>query len=120
DLMSDLPNMGQAGFELMGSLDRCKRIWGFGFRLSAVSHHPSLITPADAEDLSRFPRRLRAMLEGRQAEPTMVVKELLSLAVGQINRVIDETENFLEHKIRSFHSAMFMFIDKRDQALRQL
>ncbi len=120
DLMGDLPSMSQAGIDLMSALDRCKRIWGFGFRLSAVSYHPSLVGPADREDLARFPRRLRAMLEGRQAEPTMVVKELLSLPVRQINRVIDETENFLEHKIRSFHSGMFMFIDKLDQALRQL
>ena len=120
DMMGDLPSMSQAGIDLMSALDRCKRIWGFGFRLSAVSHHPSLITAVDSEDLQRFPRRLRALLEGRQAEPTMVVKELLSLSVGQINRVIDETENFLEHKIRSFHSGMFMFVDKLDQALRQL
>jgi len=120
DLMGDLPSMSQAGIDLMSALDRCKRIWGFGFRLSAVSHHPSLIGPDDHEDLARFPRRLRTMVEGRQVEPTMVVKELLSLSVGQINRVIDETENFLEHKIRSFHSGMFMFVDKLDQALRQL
>jgi serine/threonine protein kinase/class 3 adenylate cyclase len=120
DMMGDLPSMSQAGIDLMTALDRCKRIWGFGFRLSAVSHHPALISKADNEDLQRFPRRLRALLEGRQAEPTMVVKELLSLSVGQINRVIDETENFLEHKIRSFHSGMYMFVDKLDQALRQL
>jgi serine/threonine protein kinase/class 3 adenylate cyclase len=120
DLMGDLPSMNQAGVDLMSALDRCKRIWGFGFRLAAVSHHPSLIGPADAEDLDRFPRRLRTMLEGRQIEPTMVVKELLSLPVRQINRVIDETENFLEHKLRSFHSGMYMFVDKLDQALRQL
>jgi serine/threonine protein kinase len=120
DLMGDLPSLSQPAIDLMSSLDRCKRIWGFGFRLSAVSHHPSLIDASDREDLARFPRRLRALLEGRQAEPTLVVKELLSLPVGQINRVIEETENFLEHKIRSFHSGMFMFIDKLDQALRQL
>jgi serine/threonine protein kinase/class 3 adenylate cyclase len=119
DMMGDLPSMSQPGIDLMSAIDRCKRIWGFGFRLSAVSHHPSLITAADNEDLQRFPRRLRAMLEGRQVEPTMVVKELLSLSVGQINRVIEETENFLEHKIRSFHSGMYMFVDKLDQALRQ-
>jgi len=120
DLMGDLPSMSQAGIDLMSSLDRCKRIWSFGFQLSAVSHHPNLITATDAEDLARFPRRLRAMLEGRQAEPTMVVKELLSLSIGQINRVIEEAGNFLEHKIRSFHSAMYIFVDKLDQALRQL
>jgi serine/threonine protein kinase len=120
DLMGDLPSVSQVEIDLMSSLARCKRIWGFGFRVCALSHHPGLLKPEDAEDLAEFPRRLRAMLEGRAAEPTIVVKELLALSYAQINRLIDQSESFLEYKLRSLHSPMFIFVDKLDQALRQL
>lgn len=123
DLMSDLPSVRQATIDLMSSLDACKRIWRFGLRVSALSYSgaidPRRAADLDA-DLERFPRRLRAMVEGKPVEPTMVVKELLSLSVGQINRLVDETEGFLEYEIRSLHSGMFFFVDKLDQALRQL
>ncbi|MFV8752253.1 serine/threonine-protein kinase [Nannocystaceae bacterium ST9] len=120
DLMGDLPSVSQVEIDLMSSLARCKRIWGFGFRVCALSHHPGLIAADDAEDLAEFPRRLRAMLAGRSAEPTIVVKELLALSYAQINRLIDQSESFLEYKLRSLHSPMFIFVDKLDQALRQL
>ncbi len=120
DLMGDLPTVSQVEIDLMSSLARCKRIWGFGFRVCALSHHPGLITDEDTEDLAEFPRRLRAMLSGRSAEPTIVVKELLALSYTQINRLIDQSESFLEYKLRSLHSPMFIFVDKLDQALRQL
>ena len=120
DLMGDLPSVSQVEIDLMSSLARCKRLWGFGFRVCAISHHPGLLGPEDAEDLAEFPRRLRAMLEGRAAEPTIVVKELLALSYAQINRLIDQSESFLEYKLRSLHSPMFIFVDKLDQALRSL
>jgi len=120
DLMGDLRTPAQGHVDFMASLSNCKRMWGFALRVSALSHHPTLIGPEDADDLARLPKRLRATLEGKQAEPTMVAKELLALSVGQINRTIDDAENFLEHKIRSLHSGMFVFIDKLDQALRRL
>ncbi|MCX4245075.1 serine/threonine-protein kinase [Paraliomyxa miuraensis] len=121
DLMGDLPSVSQAEIELMSSLARCKRIWGFGFRVCAISHQPGLLGPEDAEDLDEFPRRLKAMLRGRgAAEPTIVVKELLGLSYAQLNRLIDQSESFLEYKLRSLHSPMFIFVDKLDQALRSL
>ncbi len=120
DLMGDLPSVSQVEIDLMSSLDRCKRIWGFGFRVCALSHQPGLMAADDAEDLAVFPRRLRAMLAGASVEPTIVVKELLALSFTQLNRLIDESERFLEHKLRSLHSPMFIFVDKLDQALRQL
>lgn len=121
DLMGDLPSVSQVEIDLMSSLARCKRIWGFGFRVCALSHHAGLMHPEDAEDLAEFPRRLKAMLEGRAAaEPTIVVKELLALSYAQINKLIDQSESFLEYKLRSLHSPMFIFVDKLDQALRSL
>ncbi|MCA9654239.1 MAG: serine/threonine protein kinase [Myxococcales bacterium] len=120
DLMGDLRTPGKGHVDFMASLGNCKRAWGFALRVSAISHQPALVGRADADDLAAWPRRLRAMLEGRQAEPTIVVKELLSLPVGQLNRLLDESENFLEYKVRALHSGMFIFIDKVDQALRRL
>jgi serine/threonine protein kinase len=121
DLMGDLPTVSQVEIDLMSSLARCKRIWGFGFRVCALSHHHGLMGPDDAEDLAEFPRRLKAMLEGRgAAEPTLVVKELLGLSYAQINRLIDQSQSFLEYKLRALHSPMFIFVDKLDQALRSL
>ena len=120
DLMGDLPSVDQAQIDLMSGLDECKRLWSFAFRLSIVSYHPALIAGADPRDLAPLPRRLRGFLEGRPVEPTMVIKELLSLTVRQINQVIDALEGPLERFIRALHSGMFLFIDKLDQALRRL
>ncbi|NVB40614.1 protein kinase [Pseudenhygromyxa sp. WMMC2535] len=122
DLMGDLPSVRQGTIDLMTELGRCKRIWGFGLRLSALSHHPNLLRrdQDERENLARLPTTLKAIAEGRQAEPTMVVKELLALPLKQINQVLDGLENFLEHKLRALHSGLYIFIDKLDQALRTL
>jgi hypothetical protein len=120
DLMGDLPSVDQAQIDLMSGLGECKRLWSFAFRLSIVSYHPALIAGADPRDLAPLPRRLRGFLEGRPVEPTMVIKELLSLTVRQINQVIDALEGPLERFIRALHSGMFLFVDKLDQALRRL
>ncbi|MEM9459228.1 MAG: serine/threonine-protein kinase [Myxococcota bacterium] len=120
DLMGDLRTPGKAHIDFMSSLGNCKRAWGFALRVAAISHQPTLVGSDDAEDLAAWPKRLRAMIEGKRAEPTIVVKELLMSSVRQINRLVDDAENFLEHKIRSLHSGMFLFIDKVDQALSGL
>ncbi|MEX1363480.1 MAG: serine/threonine-protein kinase, partial [Nannocystaceae bacterium] len=62
DLMGDLRTPGKGHVELMASLHNCKRAWGFALRVCAISHHPTLMGPADTEDLEAWPRRLRAML----------------------------------------------------------
>ncbi|PRP91145.1 Serine/threonine-protein kinase PrkC [Enhygromyxa salina] len=124
DLMGDLPSVGKAATTLMSSLDSCKRIWSFAFRVAAISHltgHVGAPRGSDErEELSRFASPIRAMLEGRKAEPTVVVKQLLALSFRELQQMLDRTEGFLEYKIRSLHSAVFMFVDKLDQALRQL
>ncbi len=120
DLMSDLRTPSKGHVDFMAALGNCKRAWGFALRVSAVSHQPTLVGPDDDDELASWPKRLRVMLTGQRAEPTLVVKELLSLSVGQLNRLVDEAENFLERKIRSLHSGLIIFIDKVDQALRRL
>ncbi|AUX44569.1 protein kinase [Sorangium cellulosum] len=118
DLMGDLASVDHTRADLMSGLYECKRLWSFSFRLSIVSYHSSLA--GDPEDLAPLPRGLRGFLEGRPVEPTMVVKELLSLTVRQINQVIDAMEGPLERRLRSLHSGTFIFVDKIDQALRRL
>ena len=120
DLMGDLPSIDHSQIDRMASLDHCKRLWSFSFRLSIVSYHPALAGVGDLADLDALPRRLRGLLEGRPVEPTMVVKELLALTVRQINQVIDAMEGPLERRLRSLHSGVFIFVDKLDQALRRL
>ncbi|MGK3989490.1 protein kinase [Sorangium sp. So ce136] len=118
DLMGDLASVDQTRTDLMSGLYECKRLWSFSFRLSIVSYHPALL--GDPEDLAPLPRGLRGFLEGRPVEPTMVVKELLSLTVRQLNQVIDAMEGPLERRLRSLHSGTYLFVDKLDQALRRL
>jgi serine/threonine protein kinase/class 3 adenylate cyclase len=120
DLMGDLPSVDQPQIDLMSGLGECKRMWSFSFRLAIVSYHPALARAGDPEELAPLPRRLRGLLEGRPVEPTVVVKELLSLTVRQINQVIDAMESPLERRLRSLHSGVFVFVDKLDQALRRL
>ncbi|WP_106092204.1 P-loop ATPase, Sll1717 family [Enhygromyxa salina] len=123
DLMSDLPSVGKAEITLMSELHSCKRMWGFAFRIAALSHHAGVGAGASSDErdeLLRIAAPIRAMLEGRKAEPTVVVKQLLALSFGELKQMLDRSESFLEYKIRSLHSPTFIFVDKLDQALRQL
>ncbi|XXX77532.1 protein kinase [Sorangium sp. So ce134] len=120
DLMGDLPSVDQTRSDLMSRLHECKRLWSFSFRMSIVSYQAAAADAGDPKDLAPLPRSLRGLLEGRPVEPTMVLKELLSLTVRQINQVVDAMERPLERRLRSLHSGVFIFIDKLDQALRRL
>ncbi|WP_437297237.1 protein kinase domain-containing protein [Sorangium sp. So ce426] len=120
DLMGDLPTVDQTRSDLMSGLHECKRLWSFSFRMSIVSYQSAAAGAGDPADLAPLPRSLRGLLEGRPVEPTMVLKELLSLTVRQINQVVDAMERPLERRLRSLHSGVFIFIDKLDQALRRL
>lgn len=123
DLMGDLPTIGKAGLQMMSTLDGCKRLWSFAFRVAAVSHLVDRSDKGDKADddrdeLARFPAPIRAMLEGRKTEPTVVLKQLIALPFGELKQLLDRSESYLEYRIRSLHSAVFMFVDKLDQALR--
>ncbi|WP_437507932.1 protein kinase domain-containing protein [Sorangium sp. So ce1099] len=120
DLMGDLPTVNQGRIDFMSGLHECKRLWSFSFRLSIVSYQSALAGAGVPEDLAPLSRSLRGLLQGRPVEPTMVVKELLSLTVRQINQVIDAMEGPLERRLRSLHSGIYIFVDKLDQALRRL
>ena len=122
DLMGDLPTLSKAALQMMSSLDGCKRLWSFAFRVAAVSHlvDRSERSDDDQDELGRFPQPIRAMLEGRKAEPTVVLKQLISLPFGELKQLLDRSESYLEYRIRSLHSAVFIFVDKLDQALRRV
>ena len=45
---------------------------------------------------------------------------MTTLRVSELNRLIDETENFLDQKMRQIHGGTYFFIDKVDQAIRHL
>jgi hypothetical protein len=120
DFMSDLPEQAAGHEAFLATLVNAKRLWALAFRISALSHHPSLFGPGDDDELDRLPRRLAGWLRGGKVEPTVVFKEVLGNSLKQINRLIDESENFLEHKFRLIHSGMFFFVDKVDQGIRSL
>jgi serine/threonine protein kinase/class 3 adenylate cyclase len=122
DLMGDLPTINKAELQMMSTLDGCKRLWSFAFRVAAVSHlvDRSERSEDDHGELARFPAPIRAMLEGRKAEPTVVLKQLISLPFGELKQLLDRSESYLEYRIRSLHSAVFIFVDKLDQALRRV
>jgi hypothetical protein len=63
---------------------------------------------------------MRRWLSGTKVQPTVVFKELTSLGVSELNRLIDRTENFLDQKIRQIHGGTCFFIDKVDQAIHHL
>ncbi|MBW3597916.1 MAG: hypothetical protein KY475_11655, partial [Planctomycetes bacterium] len=120
DFMSDVRSLSRHHEQLLSDLLSAKRMWSLALAVSALSHHGHLIGEQDAEELAMFPRRMRQWLRGGRIEPTVVLKELLGQSVGDINRLIDSSENFLDHKLRQIHGGTFFFIDKVDQALRQL
>ncbi len=50
----------------------------------------------------------------------MAFKELTSLNLRELNQFIDNSENFLDLKMRQIHGTSWFFIDKVDQAIRHL
>lgn len=120
DFMSDLPGQPAGHETFLATLVNAKRLWALALRISALSHHAELFGPEDERELKALPGRLARWLQGAKVEPTVVFKEVLGNTLKQINRLIDETENFLEHKFRLIHSGMLVFIDKVDQGIRTL
>src|SRR4029079_8140526 len=87
---------------------------------SAISHHPAVVDESERVETEAFPERIQRWLDGAKVQPTVVFKELTTLRVSELNRLIDETENFLDQKLRQIHGGTCFFIDKVDQAIRHL
>ena len=120
DFMSELKSLSKRYEKPLSELNTTKRVWTAALRISAISNHPSLIESEEAFEIEPFPKRIQRWMLGSRIQPTVVFKELTSLPFSDTNRLIDSTENFLDQKVRSIHGATYFFIDKVDQAVRQL
>lgn len=120
DFMSEMRTLSAKYEQPLSDLTTTKRLWSAAFRISAISHHPAVIEQAEAAELEAFPQRIRRWLAGAKIQPTVAFKELTSLRVSELNRLIDGTENFLDQKMRQIHGGVCFFIDKVDQAIRHL
>ena len=120
DFMSELRSLSERYHKPLASLNTTKRLWNAALRISVLSHHAGLIKDDDAFELEAFPRRIRHWLGGVQIQPTVAFKEMTGVPVSELNRIVDDTENFLDQKMRSIHSGTYLFIDKVDQAVRHL
>lgn len=120
DLMSDVSTLSAKHKNFLSDLANTKRLWSFALRLSAVSHQRDALGEEDEEDLAALPRHLRAWMKGGHVAPTMVVAEMLTLSVKELNRLLTTASSFIEYKFRGLHSGVFIFVDKVDQALRLL
>ena len=120
DFMSELRTLSEKYQRPLSDLNTTKRLWSAALRISAISHHDQLIHAEEAFELEACPQRIRRWILGAKIQPTVVFKELTSLRVSELNRFIDDTENFLDQKMRGIHSGTSIFVDKVDQAIRQL
>ncbi len=121
DLMDELRQLPKNYHAPLSDLSLTKRIWSAALRISAVSYHATLINvDEDTDDLKRFSQTIQKWLLGREVEPTVVFRELTSLSLGTLNRLLNDTENFLAKKMRAIHSGTYFFVDKVDQAIRGL
>jgi serine/threonine protein kinase len=120
DFMAEMRTLSSRYEEPLSSLSTTKRLWSAALRISALSHYPATIEPFEVAELEEFPERVRRWLGGAKIQPTVVFKELTALRVGELNRLIDRSENFLDQKVRQIHGGICFFIDKVDQAIRQL
>ncbi len=120
DLMDELRQLPSNYDKPLSNLTNTKRIWNAALRISAVSHHRNLIQDVDAIELSKFPQQIQQWIAGDKVEPSVVFKELTGLSLSNLNRLLNETENFLAKKLRAIHSSTYIFIDKVDQAIRLL
>ena len=120
DFMSELRSLSERYHQPLSHLNTTKRLWNAALRISVLSHHRSVIRDDEESELEAFPRRIRRWLSGNKVQPTVVFKELTGVPVSELNRLVDDTENFLDQKMRDIHSGTYLFIDKVDQAVRQL
>ncbi len=120
DFMGELRFLSQKYEAPLSQLTNAKRLWSAALRISAISYQPDLIGEDEHFELQPFGQRVRRWLLGSPTEPTIVFKELTSLTVSEFNRLIDSTEGFLDQKLRQVHKPIYFFIDKVDQAIRNL
>lgn len=120
DFMGEMRSLSQKYEAPLSELTNAKRLWSAALRISAISYSEGLIAEDEKFELRPFSERIRRWLSGYHTEPTIVFKELTSLTVSDFNRLIDETEGFLDQKLRQVHSPIYFFIDKVDQAIRNL
>ena len=120
DFMSEMRSLAANYEKPLSDLTNCKRLWGAALRISVLSHHSSLLDPEQQFELTPFPPRIQRWLKGANVQPSVVFKELTSLKVSSANRLIDDTENFLDEQIRRVHDSTLVFVDKVDQAVRRM
>jgi serine/threonine protein kinase len=120
DFMGEMKLLSKNYDAQLSDLSFCKRLWGMALRISILSHHGDAIPEMLRIELKAFPQRIQRWLSGISVEPTVALKELTNLPVGEVNRLIDETENFLDKQVRSVHASTMVFIDRVDQAVRHL
>ena len=120
DFMGEMRMLGEKHEIPLREVTTCKRLWGAALRISILSHHGSLLGDDQLFELKAFPQRMQRWLKGANVEPTVVFKELTQLSIRELNRLIDDTENFLDQQIRQVHSGTLVFVDKVDQAVRLL
>jgi hypothetical protein len=120
DFMSEMRSLSDKFEKPLSDLSNTKRLWSAALRISAISHHPAVVAPGERHEIDAFPDRVQWWLGGAKVEPTVAFKELTTLRVSELNRLIDETENFLDQKLRQIHGGTCFFIDKVDQAIRHL
>lgn len=120
DLMSDLPTISKGLNKFLSDLRNCKRSWSFAIRMSALSHFPALVESESVLETDVLPSRMARWLGGKRVEPTVVFRELLSLSLKEINRILDQFENTLDFVFRNIHSGVHLFLDKVDQGIRSV
>lgn len=119
DFMSELRDLSRQYEDLLGDLKTAKRFWMMALRISAISQHRGLLNPEDSLNLSPFPEGIRNWLLGDRMDPTLVFKELLHISPNKLNRLLNDSDTFLDRTFRRIHSATYFFIDKVDQAISQ-
>ncbi len=120
DFMSELKSLSARFEKPLADLSTTKRFWTMALRVSALANHPGIIAADEEDELAVFPPRFRRWLKGSRIEPTVVFRELTNLSISQANALVDDTETFLDQKLRGIHSSTYFFIDKVDQAVRRL
>jgi hypothetical protein len=120
DFMSEIRTLSGNHQSRLSNLADAKRSWAAALRISAISHFPSVIEQDEEFETAQFPPRVRRWLRGHRIQPSLVFKELTSLSVSELNRLVDSTETFLDQKMRQIHSGLIIFIDKVDQAISHL
>ncbi|WP_421765457.1 P-loop ATPase, Sll1717 family [Ekhidna sp.] len=122
DFMSGIMDMGKSN-AFLEKRDEVRLLWKNCIMISILSHFDVNFSTNEREIIIKHSPNIIGewMMSKSKVNPSLIFQELLrSLDLSRLIRFLKSVDNILQLKISNIHSAVFVFIDKIDQAMASL